>query len=121
MTDILKHIVADEGREWDPEGHLLDYGAWDQERAETAAREEGIELSGEHWEVIQFLRDYYRDHGEPHNATELTRVLTRHFGSSHSRERLYRLFPHGPVVQGCHIAGLPIPAHSRDQSFGSVA
>lgn len=33
---------------------------------------------------------------------------------------LYRLFPGGPIAQGCRIAGLRAPAGAVDRGFGSV-
>jgi tRNA 2-thiouridine synthesizing protein E len=34
---------------------------------------------------------------------------------------LYTLFPGGPIVQGCRLAGLKAPAGATDRGFGSVA
>nr|WP_201091533.1 hypothetical protein [Thiocystis minor] len=31
-----------------------------------------------------------------------------------------RLFPQGPVTQGMRFAGLPVPAHSEDEGFGTA-
>jgi tRNA 2-thiouridine synthesizing protein E len=33
---------------------------------------------------------------------------------------LFKLFPKGPIAQGCRLAGLEPPAGSVDLGFGSV-
>lgn len=100
-----------------PEGVEED---WSREIAERRARERGIELNDGHWEVIRFLRQYYTAYGPVTHARELTRALDSRFSDQGGSRYLYRLFPNGPVVEGCHIAGLAPPADSRNSSFGSV-
>lgn len=45
--------------EVDEEGFLKDISDWSREVAEGMAAQDGIELEQAHWEVINFLRDYY--------------------------------------------------------------
>lgn len=46
--------------EWDKEGYLVDPKQWDRDLAVSIARENGIEtLGGDHWKVIEYLRDHY--------------------------------------------------------------
>jgi tRNA 2-thiouridine synthesizing protein E len=58
--------------------------------------------------------------GPARSARELARELDREYADEGGRRYLYELFPRGPVVQACHIAGLPMPPGTRDLSFGSV-
>ncbi len=39
--------------------HLKNFKDWTKDWAEYCAREDGIVLSMKHWEIIDFLRDYY--------------------------------------------------------------
>ena len=48
----------------DEEGYLVDPDAWTEEVARMLAAREGIELTGEHWDVIRFMRAFYEDSGE---------------------------------------------------------
>jgi len=120
MLDINKMIQNEMTFRFDPEGHLVDLPEWSQEVAMELAQQEGISLTTEHWKVVRYLRDYYRAHGPQGNAREALCCLEQEFGAEEGKKRLYRLFPGGPVRQGCKIAGLPELAHTVDRSFGSV-
>ena len=103
MADILGAAV-------DEEGFLVNLGDWTKEIAEEMAKGDDVELSDEHWEVIDFLRDYY----EEYQIAPAVRVLTKAIGKKMGKDKgnskyLYSLFPYGPGKQGCRFAGLPKP------------
>jgi TusE/DsrC/DsvC family sulfur relay protein len=120
MSDIMTFIVNPEAAEKDPEGNLLDLGEWSEAAAKRLATEEGIELTDKHWEIIRFLREHYKEHGESRSARKLLDVLAEKYETDGGRKYLYLLFPKGPVSQGCKIAGLPLPEYSQDRSFGTA-
>jgi len=91
-------------------GNLVNLNDWNEDLAQVLAQKEGIELSDEHWEVINFLRKFYFQYG----ITPMVKVLIRHmaeeFGKAvANRQKMYNLFPEGPANQGSRIAGLPSP------------
>lgn len=104
----------------DPEGNMFDLAHWSPLLAKQLAEAEGIVLTDEHWAIINFLRERYRAHGDAKSAREITSDLEEKFTDGHGRGVLYELFPGGPVSQASRIAGLPLPPHSSDPSFGSV-
>ena len=96
--------------EHDEEGYLIDLGEWNKDLADLIAKEEEIEMGDDHWEVVNFLRDYY----EEYQIAPAVRVLTKAVKKSMGPEKgnstyLYELFPYGPAKQACKIAGLPKP------------
>jgi len=103
MADILGAAV-------DEEGFLVNLGDWTKEIAEQMAKDDDIILAEEHWQVIDFLRDYF----EEYQIAPAVRVLTKAIGKKFGKEKgnskyLYSLFPYGPGKQGCRFAGLPKP------------
>ncbi|MFN2308320.1 MAG: TusE/DsrC/DsvC family sulfur relay protein [Gammaproteobacteria bacterium] len=91
-------------------GNLLEPHRWNPALAEFMAGKEGIELTPEHWEVLNFLRAFYFEFG----ITPMVRILMKHMAEElgaerASRKHLYGLFPKGPSRQGSRIAGLPEP------------
>jgi TusE/DsrC/DsvC family sulfur relay protein len=103
MADIL-------GAPVDEEGFLVNLTDWTKDIAVEMAKGDDIDLSDEHWEVIDFLREYY----EEYQIAPAVRVLTKAIGKKMGKDKgnskyLYSLFPYGPGKQGCRFAGLPKP------------
>ena len=85
------------------EGYMTDASEWTKEIAAELAKEEGIELTDKHFEVLEFLR----------NANAKGETLTiRRVGKSGITDikGLYQLFPGGPLKHSSKIAGIPKPA-----------
>jgi TusE/DsrC/DsvC family sulfur relay protein len=96
---------------------------WSPGKAEEVARVEGLTLTGNHWEVIQGLQEYFARHEDAPSIhmRELHDALDEHFHARGGIKALYVLFPGGPVAQGCRVAGLKAPYLATDTSYGSVA
>lgn len=92
----------------DSEGYLCRLDDWSEEFAAALALEEGLALTEEHWEVIRYLRDYYRDHGVQAQVRAMIRHFTREWGKERgSNHYLHEIFPRGgPQKQGNRLAGL---------------
>lgn len=96
--------------EVDEEGYLVNLAEWVPGIAGIMAKEDDLELTSEHWEIINFLREYY----EEYQIAPAVRVLTKAVGKKLGKEKgnskyLYSLFPYGPGKQACRFAGLPKP------------
>lgn len=96
---------------------------WSVEEARELADADGLYLSEAHWELIRALQRYFARHeGDAGiNLRELHDALEEGFHARGGLRQLYRLFPGGPVAQGCRIAGLKAPPHAHDPGFGSMA
>lgn len=102
--------VGSKTLETDEEGYLADLSQWSRDVATALAKAEGIDMSDNHWEVVNFLREYY----EEYQIAPAVRVLTKAIGKKLGKDKgnskyLYELFPYGPAKQACKIAGLPKP------------
>lgn len=94
----------------DAQGYLRDRRDWTPAVAEAMAAGDGMTLSGEHWEIIRFLRDYHEAYGTTPPIRLLTRAVGRVLGPEKGNSRyLHRLFPKGPALQCARYAGLPRP------------
>lgn len=90
--------------EVDEDGFLVNLDDWDEDVAKYLAEQEGInELNEDHWKVIQYLKDYFKEYG----IAPMVRKLTKESG--YSLKQIYDLFPYGPAKGACKIAGLPKP------------
>ncbi|HHC75240.1 MAG TPA: TusE/DsrC/DsvC family sulfur relay protein [Thiothrix sp.] len=94
----------------DEEGYLTDLSTWNKDVAEAMAKAEDVELTPEHWDIINYLREYY----EEYQIAPAVRVLTKAVGKKMGKDKgnskyLYGLFPYGPGKQACKYAGLPKP------------
>ncbi len=96
--------------EADEEGYLVDLSAWNKDLAVLIAKDEDIEMSDDHWEVVNFLRQYYEDFQIAPAVRVLTKAVKKKMGAEKGNSKyLYELFPYGPGKQACKIAGLPKP------------
>jgi tRNA 2-thiouridine synthesizing protein E len=97
-----------------------DFEDWSRDKAIELAQQEGVDLTDAHWEILLFLRDHCRANGPSCSARLVLRAMSNHVKKRGGKKYLYSLFPHGPVVQACRIAGIPLPPYALDLSFGSV-
>jgi TusE/DsrC/DsvC family sulfur relay protein len=91
----------------DDQGYLLEPDYRD-EVVEVIAAAEGITLTPAHWEVINFQREQYREHGHTPNFRNLLKGIGEARAGVDSKY-LYDLFPMGPAKQAAKVAGLPQP------------
>lgn len=120
MPDINKLIATETMSAFEAEAFLNDMENWTEAKARELARADGLELTDQHMQVIDWLRELYADCGVPAHGRALTRALEDAFIIQGGKKYLYRLFPNGPVAQGCRYACLPPPPYTVDRSFGSV-
>lgn len=91
-------------------GFLVDREAWNPEVGTALASAAGIELSDAHWEIIDFIRDYYRRFNHLPNNRVFVKAVRQALGEAKGNSRyLYSLFPDGPLKFACRIGGLPKP------------
>ena len=119
MSDIKTAIENSNTSDPKRAAHAVDLQDWDEEQGQRNAEQEGIEMTDEHWEVVQRLRDNYLENGPSENGRELSDMLDSEFADQGGRKYLRRLFPEGPVAQGLRILGLPVPPHTEDAGFGT--
>jgi TusE/DsrC/DsvC family sulfur relay protein len=100
MTTITidEHDVA-----LDAEGFLIDPSQWDHTVGEQIARENGVELTDRHWQVIEFMRYRFLTIGSAPSIRSLGKE------SGVTVKELYQLFPKGPAKLAAKIGGIPKP------------
>lgn len=97
--------------ETDKFGYLVDVADWDRDIAEQTAQNENIQLTDEHWQVVEFVRRFYLEFNTSPAIRALVKAMAKEYGPEKGNSRyLHRLFPKGPAKQATKIAGLPKPA-----------
>ncbi len=96
--------------ETDEEGYLLNLSDWNEDIGKELAKAENVDMTPNHWEVVNFLRDYYNEYQIAPAVRVLTKAIGKQLGEEKGNSKyLYELFPYGPAKQACKIAGLPKP------------
>jgi len=85
------------------EGFLTEYDEWDEELATVLATNIGIDLTEDHWKVIRFLREDFKELGETATTRRVQTV-----GGVPTKQQ-FVLFPKKPAKKMAYIAGLPKP------------
>jgi len=104
--------ITVEGKEIevDEEGYLVTLADWVPEVANVMAEIDEIELTDEHWDILNFLREYYEEYQIAPAVRVLTKAVAKKLGKEKGNSKyLYQLFPYGPGKQACKFAGLPKP------------
>lgn len=85
------------------EGYLTNFAQWTPQIAQAIAAEYELALTVEHWKVLTFLQDQFK---------EEIPLSIRKIGKSGvvTIKDFYRLFPKGPLKKASKIAGIPKPA-----------
>ncbi len=94
----------------DEDGYMMDWNLWTKEVADAFAEKDGIALTDEHWEIINFLRAYFEEYQIAPAIRVLVKEISAKFGAEKGNLKyVYKLFPAGPAKQACKFAGLPKP------------
>lgn len=102
-------VVMEPPVELRADGRLANSADWSPELAVKLAAEDGLRLTDQHWDIINIMRDYYREY----NISPILKLLRREVAKKLGAERaldesLYALFPNGVQHQGSRIAGIPL-------------
>ena len=85
------------------EGYLTDHSQWSAEIADAIAAELGIKLTEEHWKVLNFIDQDYKEKGVVPGMRRMNKV------GNIPTKQLYDLFPDGPIKKAAMISGYPKP------------
>jgi tRNA 2-thiouridine synthesizing protein E len=96
----------------DKDGYLLQLSDWTPAVAEALAETENIQLTPAHWEIINLLREFYREFELSPAMRALVKQTAKKLGDDKGRSiYLLHLFPPSPAKIASKIAGLPRPAN----------
>jgi TusE/DsrC/DsvC family sulfur relay protein len=89
----------------DPDGFLKEISGWTRETAqELAERNDLGPLTPTHWEIIEYVRDYYRTYGDGPPIVKIGKAVGM------SAAQICQLFPCGIAKGAYRLAGLPRPS-----------
>ena len=104
----MGYMLNGEELEVDDEGFLVEPN-FSEEIVPVIAEAEGIELTDEHWTVINFMRQKYQEDGHTPNFRNMVAMMEEEHPGTDWKKRLYELFPKQPNRQAAKVAGLTKP------------
>ena len=104
----MGYVINGAEVEADDEGFLLEADFGD-EAPRVIAAAEGIVLTDDHWLVINYMRDRFRDDGHTPNFRNMLKDFEDEHPGRDWKKDLYELFPQQPARQAARIAGLTKP------------
>lgn len=84
------------------DGYLSEFSQWTKEIGAGIAKEQEIDMTDKHWEVIDYIQDKFKKE-EPLSIRGIKKS-----GVINIKE-FYNLFPGGPLKKATMIAGIPKP------------
>ena len=108
-TEAATLEIAGRYIQTDVEGYLLDVSDWNREVTEEMATADGLELTEDHWILIDFLHRFYKEYEVAPEMPILSRCLCKDQRDCRwNRKYIRQLFPMGAKT-ACRYAGLPAP------------
>ena len=98
----MEKTIAGKTLNFTEDGYMTNFLEWTEEIAMELAKEENIELTDKHMEVLNYLR------GKHEAGAALTIRSVGKSGIVNIKE-LYQLFPGGPLKISSKLAGIPKP------------
>ncbi|MBD3671512.1 MAG: TusE/DsrC/DsvC family sulfur relay protein [Gammaproteobacteria bacterium] len=118
MQHVMSYIMQPYSEDPDKLERILELEEWDENVASVKAMKEGVLLTYDHWNVVEYLQDYYLRNGWPDSARVMARKLDREFSEQGGKRFLYTLFPKAPLKQAARIAGLPAIRETGSSAHG---
>lgn len=104
----MGYVVNGEELEVDEEGFLVDAN-YSDDVPPVIAEAEGLKLTDDHWLVINYMREKYKEDGQTPNFRNMCKDFDEEHPGTDWKKRLYELFPMQPNRQSAKVAGLPKP------------
>lgn len=96
----------------DKDGYLVNLSDWSTEVASALAAAEELELSPEHWEILELLRGFYQEFQLSPATRPLIKYTALKLGPDKGNSlHLNRLFKGTPAKLAAKLAGLPKPTN----------
>lgn len=95
--------IANSTIEVNEEGFMTNFSQWNKTIGEELAKENNINLTPRHWQIIDYIQDEYKKE---------VPLSIRKIGKSGvvDIKEFYELFPKAPLKTATKIAGVPKPA-----------
>jgi tRNA 2-thiouridine synthesizing protein E len=91
-------------------GWLENLDEWSEQIAEGIAVNEKVELTDEHWDIINLTRESFEENSMVTEPRKFSKLMAKKYGKDRSSSKyLYGLFPYGLIKSANKIAGLPRP------------
>ena len=103
----MAYVVDGVELEVDAQGFLVEPN-YSEEIVGMLAEAENIKLTDAHWEVINYMREEYKENGHTPNFRNMLKGFSEVRPGTDSKY-LYDLFPLGPAKQAAKVSGLPQP------------
>lgn len=98
----MEKTIANKSVDVNEEGYLTDFSQWNKEIGGAIAKENEIEMTERHWEVIDYLQG-------KHQKEEALSIRGIKKSGVVDIKEFYSLYPNGPLKVSTKIAGIPKP------------
>jgi tRNA 2-thiouridine synthesizing protein E len=95
------------------QGFLENLEDWSEEYTKIMAQMDHIDLYNDHWEIIFYFREYFRENQiAPTMHQMIVGLMSKNkkfLEKKKYEQHVYSLFPSDPIREICKLAGLPMP------------